>query len=168
MAGGLVVGGSRTGSGGAGFGSSIGDGTPCGCCGVGGNGGGGCGSGGQGASGKKVAGQWQRRPGQASCRRAPQPAVIASAMAEAPTLAAMATGAGKSLCWRLPAVPLRVTTLVVAPRIALVTRALARPRDAVVSDIARLREIGRCAVLQQRRRDPDAVVAALPGDARRI
>jgi superfamily II DNA or RNA helicase len=77
--------------------------------------------------------------------------VIAGVTAEAPTLAAMATGAGKSLCWQLPAVPLRATTLVVAPRIALVTRALARPRDAVINDIARLREVGRCAVPQQRR-----------------
>jgi ATP-dependent DNA helicase RecQ len=48
-----------------------------------------------------------------------QEAVIAHVMAGEPTLAVMPTGAGKSLCYQLPAVLLPGTTLVVSPLIAL-------------------------------------------------
>ena len=48
-----------------------------------------------------------------------QDLVIASVMAGRPTLAIMPTGAGKSLCYQLPALLLPGTTLVVSPLIAL-------------------------------------------------
>jgi ATP-dependent DNA helicase RecQ len=48
-----------------------------------------------------------------------QEAVIRSVMAGNPTLAVMPTGAGKSLCYQLPALLLPGTTLVVSPLIAL-------------------------------------------------
>ena len=48
-----------------------------------------------------------------------QEAVIAHVMAGEPTLAVMPTGAGKSLCYQLPALLLPGTTLVVSPLIAL-------------------------------------------------
>ena len=48
-----------------------------------------------------------------------QAAVIEHVMAGAPTLAVMPTGAGKSLCYQLPALLLPGTTLVVSPLIAL-------------------------------------------------
>jgi ATP-dependent DNA helicase RecQ len=48
-----------------------------------------------------------------------QEATIAHVMAGTPTLAVMPTGAGKSLCYQLPALLLPGTTLVVSPLIAL-------------------------------------------------
>ena len=48
-----------------------------------------------------------------------QEAVIGHVMAGEPTLAVMPTGAGKSLCYQLPALLLPGTTLVVSPLIAL-------------------------------------------------
>jgi ATP-dependent DNA helicase RecQ len=48
-----------------------------------------------------------------------QDAAIAHVMAGTPTLALMPTGAGKSLCYQLPALLLPGTTLVVSPLIAL-------------------------------------------------
>src|SRR5215212_215547 len=48
-----------------------------------------------------------------------QDAVIAHVLAGRPTLAIMPTGAGKSLCYQLPATLLPGTTLVVSPLIAL-------------------------------------------------
>ena len=48
-----------------------------------------------------------------------QEAVIASVLAGRPTLAVMPTGAGKSLCYQLPATLLEGPTLVVSPLIAL-------------------------------------------------
>jgi len=48
-----------------------------------------------------------------------QDAVIASVMGGEPTLAVMPTGAGKSLCYQLPALLLPGTTVVVSPLIAL-------------------------------------------------
>jgi len=48
-----------------------------------------------------------------------QDATIAHVMAGEPTLAVMPTGAGKSLCYQLPALLLPGTTLVVSPLIAL-------------------------------------------------
>jgi ATP-dependent DNA helicase RecQ len=48
-----------------------------------------------------------------------QEAVIASVLAGRPTLAVMPTGAGKSLCYQLPALLLPGATLVVSPLIAL-------------------------------------------------
>ena len=44
-----------------------------------------------------------------------QEAVIGHVMAGEPTLAVMPTGAGKSLCYQLPALLLPGTTLVVSP-----------------------------------------------------
>jgi len=51
--------------------------------------------------------------------RGPQEAVIARVMAGQHTLAVMPTGAGKSLCYQVPAVALGGTALVVSPLIAL-------------------------------------------------
>jgi ATP-dependent DNA helicase RecQ len=51
--------------------------------------------------------------------RAGQEAAIESVMADRPTLAVMPTGAGKSLCYQLPALLRPGTTLVVSPLIAL-------------------------------------------------
>ena len=51
--------------------------------------------------------------------RAGQDAAIDSVMAGRPTLAAMPTGAGKSLCYQLPALLLPGATVVVSPLIAL-------------------------------------------------
>jgi len=48
-----------------------------------------------------------------------QQAVIDSVLAGRPTLAIMPTGAGKSLCYQLPALLLPGTTVVVSPLIAL-------------------------------------------------
>src|SRR3954468_13458553 len=45
--------------------------------------------------------------------------VIANALAGRDTLAVMPSGAGKSLCYQVPALCLRGTTLVVSPLIAL-------------------------------------------------
>jgi ATP-dependent DNA helicase RecQ len=55
--------------------------------------------------------------------REAQDAVIAHVMAGEPTLALMPTGAGKSLCYQLPALLLPDPTLVVSPLIALRTNA---------------------------------------------
>ncbi len=51
--------------------------------------------------------------------RGQQEAVIARVMAGAPTLALMPTGAGKSLCYQIPALALPGTAIVVSPLIAL-------------------------------------------------
>ena len=48
-----------------------------------------------------------------------QDQAIASVMSGTPTLALMPTGAGKSLCYQLPALLLPGPTLVVSPLIAL-------------------------------------------------
>ncbi|MBI5542759.1 MAG: RecQ family ATP-dependent DNA helicase [Deltaproteobacteria bacterium] len=53
------------------------------------------------------------------CFRAHQREVIAAVLRGSPTLAVMPTGAGKSLCYQLPAVLLPGLTLVVSPLIAL-------------------------------------------------
>src|SRR5512133_2914585 len=51
--------------------------------------------------------------------RAGQEEVIANVLARRDTLALMPSGAGKSLCYQLPALHLPGTTLVVSPLIAL-------------------------------------------------
>src|SRR3954468_4192982 len=52
--------------------------------------------------------------------RAGQQEVIARVLKGADTLAIMPTGAGKSLCYQLPALHLKGTTLVVSPLISLI------------------------------------------------
>ena len=73
-----------------------------------------------------VAGAWRPRLARLLRRtfglrqlREGQDAAIAHVMAGTPTLAVMPTGAGKSLCYQLPALLLPGTTLVVSPLIAL-------------------------------------------------
>ena len=51
--------------------------------------------------------------------RGVQEQVIERVMAGRPTLAVMPTGAGKSLCYQLPALARRGTALVISPLIAL-------------------------------------------------
>src|SRR5881398_2546526 len=51
--------------------------------------------------------------------RAGQEEVIANVLAHRDTLAIMPTGAGKSLCYQLPALHIEGTTVVVSPLIAL-------------------------------------------------
>ena len=64
-----------------------------------------------------------------------QEAVIASVMAGRPTLAVMPTGAGKSLCYQLPAVLLPGTTVVVSPLIALMKDQCDKLRELGVSAV---------------------------------
>ncbi len=61
---------------------------------------------------ERVFGHTEFRPGQSE--------VVDSIMAGHPTLAVMPTGAGKSLCYQLPAVVLDGLTLVISPLIALI------------------------------------------------
>ena len=58
-----------------------------------------------------------------------QEAVIANVMAGKPTIAVMPTGAGKSLCYQMPAVLLPGTTIVVSPLIALMKDQRDKLRD---------------------------------------
>ena len=58
-----------------------------------------------------------------------QEAVIASVMRGKPTLAVMPTGAGKSLCYQLPALALPGLTIVVSPLIALMKDQCDKLRD---------------------------------------
>ncbi|MEO8309541.1 MAG: DEAD/DEAH box helicase [Caldimonas sp.] len=74
-----------------------------------------------------------------------QAAAIDLVMAGAPTLAVMPTGAGKSLCYQLPALLLPGATLVVSPLIALMK-----------DQCDKLRELGVAAVQSPR---PDAIGA---------
>jgi ATP-dependent DNA helicase RecQ len=67
---------------------------------------------------KRIQATLQRRFGLKRLREG-QEAVIARVLAGRPTLAVMPTGAGKSLCYQLPALLLPGTTLVVSPLIAL-------------------------------------------------
>ena len=64
-----------------------------------------------------------------------QDAVIASVMAKRPTLAVMPTGAGKSLCYQLPALLLEGPAVVVSPLIALMKDQADKLRDAGVCSI---------------------------------
>jgi ATP-dependent DNA helicase RecQ len=59
----------------------------------------------------KIFGHKSLRPGQRE--------VIENVIAGADTLAIMPTGAGKSLCYQLPALQLRGTTVIVSPLISL-------------------------------------------------
>jgi ATP-dependent DNA helicase RecQ len=78
-----------------------------------------------------------------------QDATIASVMAGTPTLAVMPTGAGKSLCYQLPALLLPGTTLVVSPLIALMK-----------DQCDKLRELGIAAVQLNSACDADEIAAA--------
>ena len=78
-----------------------------------------------------------------------QDAVIASVMAATPTLAVMPTGAGKSLCYQLPALLLPGTTLVVSPLIALMK-----------DQCDKLRELGVAAVQLNSAVDAGEIAAA--------
>lgn len=83
--------------------------------------------------------------------RGPQAQVIARVLAGQDTLAVMPTGAGKSLCYQLPAKLLRGTALVVSPLIALMHDQL---RSAEAVGI-------RAATLTSADHDRDATVARL-------
>jgi len=78
-----------------------------------------------------------------------QAAVIDHVMAGEPTLAVMPTGAGKSLCYQLPALLLPGTTLVVSPLIALMK-----------DQCDKLRELGVAAVQLNSARSADEIDAA--------
>ncbi|HEX4234684.1 MAG TPA: RecQ family ATP-dependent DNA helicase [Caldimonas sp.] len=78
-----------------------------------------------------------------------QDAVIAHVMAGTPTLAVMPTGAGKSLCYQLPALLLPGTTLVVSPLIALMK-----------DQCDKLRELGVAAVQINSAVDAEELAAA--------
>jgi ATP-dependent DNA helicase RecQ len=65
--------------------------------------------------------------------RPAQKEVIASVLARRDTLAIMPTGAGKSLCYQLPALHLPGVTIVVSPLIALMTDQVGKLTDAGVS-----------------------------------
>ncbi len=78
-----------------------------------------------------------------------QDAAIASVMAGKPTLALMPTGAGKSLCYQLPALLLPGSTLVVSPLIALMK-----------DQCDKLRELGVAAVQLNSALGADEIAAA--------
>ena len=78
-----------------------------------------------------------------------QDAAIASVMSGKPTLAVMPTGAGKSLCYQLPALLLPGTTLVVSPLIALMK-----------DQCDKLRELGVAALQLNSAVDADEISAA--------
>ena len=88
-----------------------------------------------------------------------QAAVIEHVMAGEPTLAVMPTGAGKSLCYQLPALLLPGATLVVSPLIALMK-----------DQCDKLRELGIAAVQLNSAVDADEIEAAekaiVDGDAK--
>jgi ATP-dependent DNA helicase RecQ len=74
---------------------------------------------------RKTFGHAQFRPGQLG--------VVRSVLGGTPTLAVMPTGAGKSLCYQLPAALLEGTTLVVSPLLALMKDQVDRLRRAGVA-----------------------------------
>ncbi|MBV9889609.1 MAG: ATP-dependent DNA helicase RecQ, partial [Rhizobacter sp.] len=78
-----------------------------------------------------------------------QDAAIASVMAGKPTLALMPTGAGKSLCYQLPALLLPGSTVVVSPLIALMK-----------DQCDKLRELGIAAVQLNSALSADEIAAA--------
>ena len=65
--------------------------------------------------------------------RAGQQEVIASVLAGKDTLAVMPTGAGKSLCYQLPALHLPGTTVIVSPLISLMKDQVDKLEQAGVS-----------------------------------
>src|SRR5579863_6635937 len=67
-----------------------------------------------------------------------QEEVIQRVMAGHDTLAILATGAGKSLCYQLPALLLQGTTVVVSPLIALMKDQLDMLRELGVHDVVAL------------------------------
>src|SRR5690348_2438590 len=67
--------------------------------------------------------------------RAGQEEVIANVLARRDTLAIMPTGAGKSLCYQLPALHLPGTTVVVSPLIALMKDQVDKLADAKVATV---------------------------------
>ena len=88
--------------------------------------------------------------------RAGQEAVIDSVLARRPTLAVMPTGAGKSLCYQLPALLLPARTLVVSPLIALMK-----------DQCDKLRELGIAAVQLNSAVPADEIARGRGGDRRR-
>ena len=67
--------------------------------------------------------------------RSGQEAIIRSVLARRDTVAMMPSGAGKSLCYQLPALHLRGGTLIVSPLIALMKDQADRLREAGIECI---------------------------------